>query len=32
MNILKPVDIENEIRLALNNYMTAYVRPSASER
>lgn len=27
MNILKPVDIENEIRLALNNYMTAYVRP-----
>lgn len=27
MNILKPVDIENEIRLALSDYFTAYVRP-----
>ena len=27
MNILKPVDIENEIRLALGDYLTAYVRP-----
>ena len=27
MNILKPVDIENEIRLALKDYLTAYVRP-----
>ena len=27
MNILKPVDIEEEIRLALNGYITAYVRP-----
>lgn len=27
MNILKPVDIEDEIRLALKDYMTVYVRP-----
>lgn len=27
MNILKPVDIENEVRLALKDYITAYVRP-----
>lgn len=27
MNILKPVDIENEIRLALADYLNAYVRP-----
>lgn len=27
MNILKPVDIEEEIRLALADYMTAYCRP-----
>lgn len=27
MNILKPVDIENEIRLALKDYLTAYARP-----
>ena len=27
MNILKPVDIEEEIRLALKDYLTAYVRP-----
>ena len=27
MNILRPVDIEDEIRLALTNYFTAYVRP-----
>lgn len=27
MNILKPVDIEDEIRLALTDYVTAYVRP-----
>ena len=27
MNILKPVDIEEEIRLALKDYLTAYARP-----
>lgn len=27
MNILKPIDIEEEIRLALKDYLTAYVRP-----
>ena len=27
MNILKPIDIENEVRLALKDYLTAYVRP-----
>jgi hypothetical protein len=27
MKILKPVDIEEEIRLALADYMTAYCRP-----
>lgn len=27
MNILKPTDIENEIRLALKDYITVYVRP-----
>jgi len=27
MNILKPVDIEEEVRLALSDYMTAYCRP-----
>lgn len=27
MNILKPVDIEEQIRLALTGYLTAYVRP-----
>lgn len=27
MNILKPVDIENEIRLALKDYFTIYNRP-----
>lgn len=27
MNILKPVDIEEEIRLALKDHLTAYVRP-----
>lgn len=27
MNILKPIDIENEVRLALKDYMAAYVRP-----
>lgn len=27
MNILKPVDIEEELRLALADYMTVYVRP-----
>lgn len=27
MNILKPVDIENEIRLALSAYLNVYVRP-----
>lgn len=27
MNILKPVDIENEVRLALSEYMTVYCRP-----
>lgn len=27
MNILKPTDIENEVRLALKDYITAYVRP-----
>lgn len=27
MNILKPVDIEDEIRLALSDYLTTYVRP-----
>ena len=27
MNILKPIDIEEEIRLAIKDYVTAYVRP-----
>ena len=27
MKILKPVDIENEARLALRDYLTTYVRP-----
>lgn len=27
MNILRPCDIEEEIRLAMKNYMTVYVRP-----
>lgn len=27
MNILRPVDIEDEIRKALKDYMTVYVRP-----
>lgn len=27
MNILKPIDIENEVRLALKDYLTTYVRP-----
>ena len=27
MNILRPVDIEDEIRKALSEYITAYVRP-----
>lgn len=27
MNILKPIDIEEEIRLALKDYCTVYVRP-----
>lgn len=27
MNILKPVDIENEVRLALKDYFEAYCRP-----
>lgn len=27
MNILRPVDIENEIRNALKNYVTTYCRP-----
>ena len=27
MNILKPVDIEEQIRLALENYLTVYCRP-----
>lgn len=27
MNILKPIDIEDEIRLALTNYLSVYVRP-----
>lgn len=27
MNILRPVDIENEIRLALTNYFQVYCRP-----
>jgi len=27
MNILRPVDIEDEIRLALSGYFTTYVRP-----
>lgn len=27
MNIKKPVDIEEEVRLALKNYLTAYCRP-----
>lgn len=27
MNILTPIDIENEIRLALKDYFTVYVRP-----
>lgn len=27
MNILIPVDVEDEVRLALKDYMTVYVRP-----
>lgn len=27
MNILRPIDIEDEIRLALNDHFTTYVRP-----
>lgn len=27
MNIMKPVDIEEEVRLALKDYFTTYVRP-----
>ena len=27
MNILKPVDIEDQIRLAMKDYLTVYVRP-----
>ena len=27
MNILKPIDVEDEIRLALKDYFTTYVRP-----
>lgn len=27
MNILKPVDIENEVRIALKDYFEAYCRP-----
>lgn len=27
INILRPVDIENEVRLALSDHLTAYVRP-----
>lgn len=27
MNILKPIDIEEEIRLAIKDYCTVYVRP-----
>lgn len=27
MNILKPIDIEEEIRLALKDYLSVYVRP-----
>lgn len=27
MNILRPVDIEDEIRMALTDYLTVYVRP-----
>lgn len=27
MNILRPVDIEEEVRLALKDYLTTYVRP-----
>ena len=27
MNILKPIDIEEETRLAIKDYVTAYVRP-----
>jgi len=27
MNILRPVDIEDEIRMALTGYLTVYVRP-----
>ena len=27
MNILRPVDIENEVRLALNDYFEVYCRP-----
>lgn len=27
MNILRPVDIEEEIRLAMKDYLTVYVRP-----
>lgn len=31
MNILKPVDIENEVRLALNDYFEVYCRPLPEE-
>ena len=27
LNILKPIDIEEEVRLALKDYLTTYVRP-----
>lgn len=31
MNILKPVDIENEVRLALNDFFEVYCRPLPKE-
>ena len=31
MNILKPVDVENEIRLALTDYFEIYCRPLPEE-
>lgn len=31
MNILKPVDIENEVRLALKDYFEVYCRPLPKE-
>ena len=31
MNILKPVDVENEIRLALKDYFDVYCRPLPAE-